>query len=128
MILSEARVAVTPMGDALRFGGTMEITGLDLSINPARVRGIVKAVPKYLPDFGPDDFWGVVPWAGLRPCSPDGLPYIGRFGRYANLSIAAGHAMIGLSLAPITGKLMGEVLSGEQTSIPIEQLSPDRYA
>src|SRR5258708_27411872 len=46
LILSESRVAVTPMGDALRFGGTMEITGTDLSINPARVRGIVKSVPK----------------------------------------------------------------------------------
>ncbi len=127
MILSEARVAVTPMGEALRFGGTMEITGTDLSISPARVRGIVNAVPKFLPDFGADDFWGVTPWAGLRPCSPDGLPYIGRFGRYANLSVASGHAMMGLSLGPITGKLVAEVLSGEPASIAIEQLSPDRY-
>jgi D-amino-acid dehydrogenase len=128
MILSEARVAVTPMGEALRFGGTMEITGTELSINPSRVRGIVNAVPKYLPDFGADDFRGVQPWAGLRPCSPDGLPYIGRFARYENLSVATGHAMMGLSLGPITGKLMAEVLAGENTSIPLDQLSPDRYA
>ncbi len=128
MILSEARVAVTPMGEALRFGGTMEITDTDLSINPSRVRGIIKAVPKYLPDFGADDFRDVQPWAGLRPCSPDGLPYIGRFSRYENLSVATGHAMMGLSLGPITGKLMAETLAGETTSIPIEQLSPDRYA
>lgn len=128
MILSEARVAVTPMGEALRFGGTMEITGIDLSINPARVRGIVKSVPSYLPDLGADDFDGVKPWAGLRPCSPDGLPYIGRFARYANLSAATGHAMMGLSLGPITGKLMSEILSNEAPSIPIESLSPDRYA
>jgi len=128
MILSEARVAVTPMLDSLRFGGTMEITGNDLSINPARVRGIVKAVPKYLLDFGADDFRGVQPWAGLRPCSPDGLPYIGRFARYENLSVASGHAMMGLSLGPITGTLMSELLSGEEASIPLEQLSPERYA
>jgi D-amino-acid dehydrogenase len=128
MILSEARIAVTPMNGALRFGGTMEITGNDLSINPARVRGIVKAVPKYLPDFSADDFRDVKPWAGLRPCSPDGLPYIGRFARYSNLSVATGHAMMGLSLGPITGKLMAEVLAGEKPSIDIEQLSPDRYA
>jgi len=128
MILSEARVAVTPMNGALRFGGTMEITGTDLSINPARVRGIVKAVPKYLSDFSADDFRDVKPWAGLRPCSPDGLPYIGRFARYENLSVATGHAMMGLSLGPITGKLMTEVLAGERTSIAIERLSPDRYA
>jgi D-amino-acid dehydrogenase len=128
MILSEARVAVTPMGDALRFGGTMEITGTDLSINPARVRGIMKAVLKYLPDFTAEDFRDVQPWAGLRPCSPDGLPYVGRTRRYRNLSVATGHAMMGLSLGPITGKLISEVLSGEPPSISIEQLSPDRYA
>ena len=128
MILSEARVAVTPMGEALRFGGTMEITGTDLSINPARVRGIVKSVPKYLPEFSADDFRDVKPWAGLRPCSPDGLPYVGRFSRYSNLSVATGHAMMGLSLGPITGKLMNAVLAGEDTSIAIEELSPDRYA
>jgi D-amino-acid dehydrogenase len=128
MILSEARVAVTPMGEALRFGGTMEITGTDLSINPARVRGIVKSVPKYLPEFSADDFRDIKPWAGLRPCSPDGLPYIGRFSRYSNLSVATGHAMMGLSLGPITGKLMNAVLAGEKTSIAIEELSPDRYA
>jgi D-amino-acid dehydrogenase len=128
MILSEARVAVTPMLGALRFGGTMEITDTDLSINPSRVRGIVKAVPRYLPDFNADDFRDVQPWAGLRPCSPDGVPYIGRFSRYENLSVAAGHAMMGLSLGPITGKLMAEILSAEPTSIPLSQLSPDRYA
>jgi D-amino-acid dehydrogenase len=128
MILSEARVAVTPMLDALRFGGTMEISGNELSINPARVRGIIKAVPNYLPDFSADDFREVKPWAGLRPCSPDGVPYIGRFARYENLSVATGHAMMGLSLGPITGKLMSEVLSDERTSIPLDQLSPDRYA
>ena len=131
MILSEARVAVTPMGSALRFGGTMEITvdhGTDLSINPARVRGIIKAVSKYLPEFTADDFQDVQPWAGLRPCSPDGLPYIGRFKSFANLSVAAGHAMMGLSLGPITGKLMSELLDGAATSIPMTQLSPDRYA
>jgi len=92
------------------------------------VRGIVKAVPKYLPDFSVDDFRDVQPWAGLRPCTPDGLPYLGRFARYANLSVATGHAMMGLSLGPITGKLMAEVLAGEKGSIAIEQLSPDRYA
>src|SRR6266540_4100647 len=128
MILSEVRVAVTPMGESLRFGGTMEITGTDLSINPSRVRGIVKSVPKYLPDFGADDFRDVQPWAGLRPCSPDGLPYIGRFARYENLSVATGHAMMGLSLGPITGKLMAEILSGERPSIDIQLLAPDRYA
>jgi len=101
---------------------------LDLSINPARVRGILKSVPRYLPDFSPDDFRDVPVWCGLRPCSPDGLPYVGRFGRFSNLSAATGHAMMGLSLGPITGKLMSEVLSDEPPSINIAALNPDRYA
>jgi D-amino-acid dehydrogenase len=127
-ILAEARVAVTPMGETLRFGGTMEIAGLDTSINPVRVEAIRKAAQQYFPDLQPEDFHGIPPWSGLRPCSPDGLPYIGRFGRYSNLSAATGHAMMGLSLGPITGALMAEILSEEPPSLPIESLSPDRYA
>ncbi len=126
-ILTEARVAVTPMGSALRFGGTMEIAGLDERINARRVQSIIRAVPRYYPDFTPDDFRGIRPWCGLRPCSPDGLPYVGRFSQYVNLSIATGHAMMGLSLGPITGKLMAELLSEEKPSISIELLAPDRY-
>ena len=127
-ILTEARVAVTPMGSALRFGGTMEIAGLNETINPVRVQGIIKSVPKYYPDFTASDFDGIKPWCGLRPCSPDGLPYVGRTLRYPNLSVATGHAMMGLSLGPITGKLMAEILSGERPSIDIRLLDPDRYA
>jgi D-amino-acid dehydrogenase len=127
-ILAEARVAMTPMSGALRFGGTMEIAGLHEEINPVRVRGIIKSVSKYYPDFTAKDFEGVQPWSGLRPCSPDGLPYIGRTARYANLSIATGHAMMGLSLGPITGQLMTEILSNQKPSIDLQLLNPDRYA
>ena len=84
-LLSEARVAVTPMGSALRFGGTMELSGLDSSIRSERVRTIAEAATRYFPEFRVEDFRGVQPWSGLRPCSPDGLPYIGRFSRYSNL-------------------------------------------
>ncbi len=127
-ILTEARVAVTPMGDTLRFGGTMEIAGLNEDINPVRVRGIIKAVPKYYPKFTLDDFAGIQPWRGLRPCSPDGLPYLGRTANYSNLTIATGHAMMGLSLGPITGRLVSEILSGEKPSLDLTLLNPDRYA
>ena len=127
-ILMEARVAVTPMGETLRFGGTMEITGLDETISKKRVNGIIKSIPQYFPEFKSEDFADEPVWVGLRPCSPDGLPYIGRFGKYSNLSAATGHSMMGLSLGPITGKLMSEILSNSQTSIGIEALSPDRYA
>jgi D-amino-acid dehydrogenase len=127
-ILTEARVAMTPMDSSLRFAGTMEITGLDLSINAARVRGILRAICAHFPAFRPEDFGDVPVWSGLRPCSPDGLPYVGRFRRYANLYAATGHAMMGLSLGPITGRLIAEILSEEEPSIEIGPLHPDRFA
>ncbi|HTV61771.1 MAG TPA: FAD-dependent oxidoreductase, partial [Verrucomicrobiae bacterium] len=126
-IFSEARVAVTPMDGSLRFGGTMEIAGLNEDINHARVRGIIAAIPRYYPDFCAEDFDGIRPWHGLRPCSPDGLPFIGRTAKYANLSVAAGHSMMGMSLGPVTGRLVAEILSGEKPPWDLTLLSPDRY-
>jgi D-amino-acid dehydrogenase len=126
-ILTEARVAVSPMGSALRFGGTMELAGLDEGANRIRVRSIMQAIPRYYPDFAAGDFAGVEPWRGLRPCSPDGLPYIGRTARLSNLVIATGHAMMGVSLAPITGKLAAQVIAGERPGIDMSLLSPDRF-
>jgi len=127
-IFTEARLAITPMGSSLRIGGTMEMAGLNETINPVRVQGILKAVPRYFPNFSPADFAGIAPWHGLRPCSPDGLPYLGRTAKYANLIIATGHAMMGMSLSPITGQLVSEMVSGEQPSFALGQLSPDRFA
>jgi D-amino-acid dehydrogenase len=139
-ILTEARVAVTPMAGKLRFAGTLEIAGNDLAIRQSRVRGIIKSIPQYFPDFRADDFDNVAFWSGLRPCSPDGVPYIGRFRRYANLSVAAGHAMMGVSLAPVTGEIIADIVSeeavdqasitpipGRSATVDLRQLSPDRF-
>ena len=126
-ILVEARVFVSPMGEALRIGGTMEMAGLDETVKPIRVRSIVEAMPRYYPDFEPADFGRLDAWRGLRPCSPDGLPYIGRSKHVSNLVIAAGHAMMGVSLAPITGKLVAQTLAGERPDIDLSLRSPDRY-
>ena len=126
-ILSEARVAVSPMGGALRVGGTMEMSGLDETVNPIRVRTIAEAFPRYYADFTSSDFDAVKPWRGLRPCSPDGLPYIGRTNRCSNLLVATGHAMMGMSLAPITGKLSAQLIAGDKPSIDLSLVSPDRY-
>jgi D-amino-acid dehydrogenase len=127
-ILSEAHVAVTPMGGSLRIGGTMEFAGLDRSVSVRRTQAIAAAAAQYFPALRAQDIAQVRPWAGLRPCSPDGLPYIGRFARYSNLCVAAGHAMLGISLAPITGQLVAQVLAGERPRIALEALSPQRYS
>jgi len=127
MILAERKVAITPIGSKLRFAGTMEIAGIDLSINPKRIDGILKSVKLYLPGIDIERIRSVKPWAGLRPVSPDGLPYVGRFTKYSNLIAANGHAMLGLSLSAITGKLVSQIVSDEDPSIDIALLSPDRY-
>jgi D-amino-acid dehydrogenase len=127
-ILSEARIAMTPMDGALRFGGTMELAGIDESINPPRLSAIIKSVARYLPDFTADRFEHAQVLSGLRPCSPDGLPYIGRLPSFTNVCAATGHAMMGVSLGPITGKLIAEIVSGETPSVPIDGFRPDRYA
>jgi D-amino-acid dehydrogenase len=127
-ICTEARLAVTPMNGSLRIGGTMELAGITEAIKPKRIRGITRAFPDYFPAFSEADFIDVKPWSGLRPVSPDGMPYVGRTARWSNLSIATGHAMMGLSLAPATGKLVADLLCGNQPSIALELMSPDRFA
>jgi D-amino-acid dehydrogenase len=127
-ILAEARVAVTPMNGGLRIGGTMELAGLDRSINAPRVQAIIDAVSRYYAQIGPDDFAHVTPWSGLRPCTPDGLPYIGRTRKQSNLTVAAGHAMMGVTLAAVTGNIVATVLAGEAPPYDMTLLSPDRYS
>ena len=127
-IFLEARVAVTPMGNALRFGGTMEITGIDHSVNMNRVKGIVNSIRNYYPDMNVALPEKKDVWHGLRPCSPDGMPYIGRTKQSSNVVVATGHSMMGLSLGPATGKLVSEILSGENPSIDLSVFNPDRFA
>lgn len=126
-IFAEAKVAITPMDGSLRFGGTMEVGGLDLSINSARVRGIIKSVHDYFPKFSERNFDGVKPWSGLRPVSPDGIPYLGQVRGVTNLLVASGHAMMGLSLGPVSGRLVANLLAGDAPFRSLERLSPTRF-
>ncbi len=126
-MLAEAKVALTPLGDTLRFAGTLELAGLDLSINMRRVQAILKAIPGYLPDIHPENLELIEIWRGLRPCTPDGLPFLGRPIAYDNLILAAGHAMIGISLSPITGKLVSQLAANEKPSIDLAALNIERF-
>jgi D-amino-acid dehydrogenase len=127
-ILIEGRVAVTPMGSALRFGGTMEINGTDRSVNMNRVKGIVETIPKFYPEMNVAVPAAKEVWNGLRPCSPDGLPYIGRSVKFHNVVIATGHSMMGLSLGPATGKLVSELIDEKPLSMKLDQLNPERFS
>lgn len=125
-ILVDDRVALTPFGNKLRVGGTMEIAGLDLSVNMERVEGIVAAVNTNFNLSVQTPNKGDV-WSGLRPCSPDGLPYIGRTKQYTNLVLAGGHAMLGISLAAGTGQLVKDLVVGNTTAIDLTAFDVERF-
>jgi D-amino-acid dehydrogenase len=127
-ILVDARTAMTPMGKDLRMGGTMEISGINNEILIKRVQAIFKAAKDYYPNL-PVDFPAVDKiWSGLRPLSPDGLPYIGRHRKYENLTIAGGHAMLGLSLAAATGQIVKDIVGNTKPGIDIAAFRIERFS
>lgn len=125
-LLCEARVAITPMDGKIRYGGTMELDQINSRVNMARVKGIVESVPDYFPDLNPSIPSEKDIWYGFRPSSPDGLPYLGRSRKHHNLVFATGHGMMGLSLAPATGLLVSQIISGEQTDLNLSPFTVDR--
>ncbi len=127
-ILCEARVAITPMGGRMRYGGTMEIAPVNDKINIKRVEGIVNGVRDFFPGIQLQVPAEKDIWYGFRPCTPDGLPYIGFSKKISNLVIAGGHAMSGLSLGPATGKLVEELVNGKPASVALEPFSPERFS
>ncbi|QXP53067.1 MULTISPECIES: NAD(P)/FAD-dependent oxidoreductase [Flavobacteriaceae] len=125
-ILCEAKVAVTPMQGFTRFAGTMEIAGINHNINPIRVQTIANAAKNYYTNLNISEVEKEAADCGLRPCSPDGLPYIGKSSKCTNLTIATGHAMMGWSLGPATGKLVSEIISEKKTTLDLSPFNPDR--
>ena len=125
-ILAEAKVAITPMNGFTRFAGTMEIAGINQNINKVRVEAIANAAKRYYPNIELTAEEKDNAACGLRPVSPDGLPYIGKSKKCNNLTIAAGHAMMGWSMATATGKLVSEIISEQNLSLDINPFHPDR--
>lgn len=126
-ILVDKRVAMTPMGADLRMGGTMEISGLNSPLLIKRAHAIYSGAKAYYPDLPVDVMPKEKIWYGLRPLTPDGLPYIGHHSKYSNLVIAGGHAMLGLSLAAATGKLVEELVAKKKTTIDVKAFAPERF-
>jgi D-amino-acid dehydrogenase len=125
ILIQEARSAVTPLGDRLRLTGALEVSALDGSVSAARVAAVRRAAARVLGSR--DERTAIDVWAGLRPCAPDGLPVIGRPAGVPGLVIATGHAMKGLSLAPVTAVLVAELVAGERASHDLAPFSPDRF-
>ncbi len=125
-VLMESKVAITPMSGFTRFAGTMELSGVNHKIRMNRVRAIADGVASYYEDLNAEESELQEASCGLRPVSPDGLPYIGRPGGWKNVILATGHAMMGWSLGPITGKLVSEITDNQRPSVPLEDLHPNR--
>ena len=126
-ICGESRVAVTPMGDTIRFAGTLELAGLDLSINQRRVDAVSRAPAAYVSEVDTRGMERLEVWAGLRPLTPDGLSLLGRSPRYDNLTLAAGHAMIGMSSGPASARLVTQVITGEEPFMDMSPMDPARF-
>jgi D-amino-acid dehydrogenase len=125
-ILLEAKVAVTPMRGFTRFAGTMEFSGINTTIQKERVEAIAKAAKSFYPEIEVNFEEKENAQTGMRPVSPDGLPYIGRCLTIDNLTFATGHAMMGWSLGPATGKLVSEVIDNKKASMDITPFAPGR--
>lgn len=125
-ILMESKVGVTPMQGFTRFAGTMEIAGINHNIRENRVNAIAHAATQYYSGLEIDLNDRKQARCGLRPLSPDGLPFIGRHSSCSNLVLATGHSMMGWSLGPATGKLVTEIISNKKLSMPIDKFSPER--
>ena len=127
-ILVEGKVAITPFESGIRFGGTMEIAGTDLSIDKQRVQGIRDSVTSCFPDFKNDHMESLDIWSGLRPVPADGVPYMGRLSNYKNVIVATGHGMMGFSLGPVSGKMVSNIVEEEATGYDDQLLHPERFS
>lgn len=127
-ILVDRRCAISPWGKQLRIGGTMELSGINDKVLVKRMHGIFDSVKDFYPGlqikFPPEDQI----WSGLRPVTPDGLPFIGRHPAVNNVVFAGGHAMLGLSLTTGTGKLVKEIIHGDELSIPVNAFRINRFS
>nr|BAQ21924.1 dye-linked D-amino acid dehydrogenase [Rhodothermus marinus]BAR71661.1 Dye-linked D-amino acid dehydrogenase [Rhodothermus marinus] len=127
LLLTETKVAVTPFREAFRLAGTLELSGLELSIRDRRVQAIYRAAGRYLPALRLPRMEQAEIWAGLRPCTPDGLPVVDRVPGTENLWLATGHAMLGISLAAVTGELVAALISGAEPPVDPTPLRADRW-
>jgi D-amino-acid dehydrogenase len=121
LIFEEHRVAVSPFRTGFRIGSTMEFAGYDATLNRDRLKLLTDAAAEYLADPG-EPTAATEEWWGWRPMTASGLPVIDRSPRLGNVLVAAGHGMLGLSMAPATGKLVAELLVGQ-----LPHVSPEPY-
>ncbi len=126
LMLGESKVVVTPLEGRIRLAGILEFAGFEPEIPPGRIGAMIASASRYIRTDSMS-LQDAEVWAGLRPCTPDGLPVIGWAGRWKNLMVASGHCMLGVSLAAATGKIVSQIVSGEPPDFDVEPLRPGRF-
>lgn len=129
LTLEDARVAVTPLDGMLRLAGTMEFGSTDDGVNDVRVDAIRRSAKEAFHAWG-EPKGEKAPWAGSRPMTPDGLPVIGALASAKNAFVNSGHAMLGLSLAPASAKVLTDIMLDRESrldSAHLAQVSPNRF-
>ena len=126
IMLAETHCVLTPFDGATRVAGTMEFGGLDEHMAPVRLAAIRRAPGRYLRTWNPDAP-ALAPSAGLRPMAPDGIAVIGRLAPHADIYVASGHAMLGLTLAPRTGEELATMIVDGGERPLLNPFSPRRF-
>ncbi|MCP4204586.1 MAG: FAD-dependent oxidoreductase [bacterium] len=124
--LDEAKIGVAPFSGALRLAGTMEFSGVNLRLDRRRIAAFRRAAEREIP--GVFEGGEVRDWVGMRPLTPDGLPVIGVLPKKDNVFIASGHQMVGLKLAPSTGRALSELIVDGASSVDLEPFAPGRFS
>lgn len=124
--LGDSKAGISPFKDKVRIGGTMELSGINTNLDKKRVKNLRESVSKYLNEnlYGETE----VEWTGMRPMTPDGLPVIGKIPDFNNAFIATGHGMVGLSMAPVTGEIISELVCNGETEYDITAFLPERFS
>ncbi len=125
-VLAESSVFCTPMNGVLRLAGTMEFSGLNHRMRRPRLEQLTTVAGRYMQGIGTTDVRSE--WCGLRPCTADGLPVIGRVPDHDHVFVATGHAMSGLTLGPVTGSMIADLVIGRTPPIDVAPLSADRFS
>lgn len=126
ILFPEAHCVVTPLGERTRMTSRLELTGRDFSVSQTTIDTILRVATAGLLTHGDPSVLTI--WRGMRPCSPDGLPFVGRMRAAENLLAATGHGMLGVTLAPLTARWVADLVGGKVSGHGLEFASPDRFS
>ena len=126
MLFAEHRVGATPFDDGFRLGSMMEFSGFDATIPSRRIQQLIDSARHYLHEPAGEEV--LETWCGWRPMTWDSLPVIGAVPGLANGVLATGHHMLGMTMAPATGRLVAEIIGERPTHIDPAPYSPARFS